>query len=180
VATDAKGNVYVAGRSRTSASDGTPGYSRPGVWLFNTGKQGLLAFGQQVVPGGTVRVAGSDTSKDFEGEGKKATEVALLLPYGLAIDRAGNLYVSEASANYPVIQSIRKIDPSGTMTTAVGAGQTGFNGDGLIGKLSTLNGPAGLGIDRCGNLLIADAGNDRIRRLTLRDSCGVGREGRPG
>jgi len=180
VATDAKGNVYVAGLSRTSASDGTPGYSRPGVWLFNTGKQGLLAFGQQVAPGRAVRVAGSETATDFDGEGKKATEVLLVLPFGLGIDRKGNLYVSDASANYPVIQSVRKIDSSGTMTTAVGAGQTGFNGDGLNARLSTLNGPAGLAIDQCGNLLIADSGNDRIRRLNLESACRAGRGGYPG
>lgn len=40
-----------------------------------------------------------------------------------------------------------------------------------IGRLTALNTPTGLAIDKCGNLLIADQGNDRIRRLIVDPSC---------
>jgi len=49
----------------------------------------------------------------------------------------------------------------------VGTGQAGFNGDGLPPLLTTLNWPFDLVMDQAGDLLIADTGNNRIRRVNI-------------
>jgi len=67
--------------------------------------------------------------------------------------------------------TVRKIDAAGIITTVVGSGVRGFNGDGLKGPLTALSGPSGVALDDCGNLLVADPGNDRVRRLTLAATC---------
>jgi len=67
--------------------------------------------------------------------------------------------------------SIRKVDTAGTITTIAGTGIFGFNGDGLKARSTHLNSPAGLAIDRCGNLLVADRGNDRVRLVNLAGPC---------
>ncbi|MBL9212269.1 MAG: hypothetical protein JNL92_17550 [Opitutaceae bacterium] len=81
------------------------------------------------------------------------------LPYGLAVDSAGNVYVAEQGNHL-----IRKITPGGVVSTlAGGALQPGFaDGNGTSARF---NMPFGLAIDANGNLLVADSGNNAIRRV---------------
>lgn len=81
-------------------------------------------------------------------------------PYGVAQDRAGNLYVSDAGEN----NLIRKISADGTVMTIAGHGE-GFN-DGLGGAAS-FNTPSGIALDRAGNLYVADTGNNAIRKIDV-------------
>lgn len=110
-------------------------------------------------------VAGNGTP-GFGGDGGPAVEAQLRRPAGLAVDRQGNLYIADAGEN-----SVRRVDKSGTISTAVGTGTPGFNGDGYKGPLTQLNLPLDVAVDNCGNVLIADKGNDRIRRLQVARSC---------
>jgi sugar lactone lactonase YvrE len=82
------------------------------------------------------------------------------LPWGIARDAAGNLYVSEIGNN-----TIRKITPSGQVSTLAGSpGQSGsFDGRGAT---ATFNHPSGLVLDAFGNLLVADENNHTIRKVT--------------
>jgi len=57
------------------------------------------------------------------------------------------------------------------IATVAGVGIVGFNGDGLKGLLTTLNQPKDVAVDECGKVLIADFGNQRIRRLNLGGDC---------
>jgi len=176
LATDRNGNLLVAsippGSGSHAASTAPPGtFSYPGVWLINTGGQDLLSLGQKAPPGGFVRVAGTDSVFDYEGDGKAATSSGLAQPLGVVADGRGNVFISDSTNGHALNHSIRKVDSAGIMTTVAGAGQFGFNGDGLDGRVATLNGPSGLALDRCGNLLIADTANDRIRRLNLAGAC---------
>ena len=80
-------------------------------------------------------------------------------PEGLAIDAQGNLYIADTGN-----QLIRKV-AAGTLTTVAGTGVAGYNGDSIPAAAAQLSDPAGLAIDRAGNLYIADAGNHRVRKV---------------
>ncbi|GAA0322129.1 hypothetical protein GCM10009087_35510 [Sphingomonas oligophenolica] len=77
-------------------------------------------------------------------------------PSGLALDKAGNLFVAETGAN-----RVRKISPDGAVTTLAGDGVAGF-GDGPA-KRARFNGPIGVAVDDKGQVYVADSYNDRIR-----------------
>ncbi len=85
---------------------------------------------------------------------------------GLAIDETGNIFISDA-AN----ERIRKVDPSGIITTYAGTGFVGYNGDNIPTLSAELNEPVGLAFDGGGNLFIADFGNSRIRHITSTGFC---------
>ncbi|MGH7943608.1 MAG: hypothetical protein ACREF9_01150, partial [Opitutaceae bacterium] len=82
------------------------------------------------------------------------------LPYGAAVDTAGNVYVAEGGNHL-----IRKISAAGVVSTlAGGAQQSGFvDGAGTAARFNT---PWGLALDSGGNLYVADSGNNAIRRVT--------------
>ncbi|MBT5869458.1 MAG: hypothetical protein HOH38_11530 [Nitrospinaceae bacterium] len=95
------------------------------------------------------------------GDGKPATSVVLTLVDGIAVDRAGNIYLSHRSKN-----RIRKVSPDGIITTIAGNGIAGYSGDGGPALEAALNFPAGLALDEQNNLFIADRNNHRIRKVT--------------
>ncbi|HEY4327088.1 MAG TPA: cadherin-like beta sandwich domain-containing protein [Mucilaginibacter sp.] len=76
---------------------------------------------------------------------------------GIATDAQGNLYASCGS------NLIRKINPEGVVSTLAGSGMQGSaNGP---DTLATFNGPGGLAVDPFGNVYVADAGNNLIRKI---------------
>jgi streptogramin lyase len=84
-------------------------------------------------------------------------------PYGVAVDSAGNLFVSD-TGNY----TIRKITPVGTnwVTTTL-AGSVGMSGSANgTNTVARFNGAWGLAVDSAGNLFVADGGNSQIREVT--------------
>ena len=81
-------------------------------------------------------------------------------PKGLALDLQGNLYISDGN------RRVRKVDRSGIITTVAGSSLPGFSGDGGPATSARLYGPAGLAVDRKGNLYIADQLNGRIRKVS--------------
>ena len=89
-----------------------------------------------------------------------AGSVPLLQPLGLAFDAQGDLFFAEAGNHL-----IRRLDPSGTLTTVAGAGTEGFSGDGGPAPGAQLDAPHGISLDAAGNLFIADTHNQRIRRI---------------
>lgn len=111
----------------------------------------------------------------FAGDGGPAITASLNRPSGMARDHAGNIYIADRDNN-----RIRKIDPSGIMTTVAGNGQNDANGlclppspgigDGGPATSGCLGGPLSVAVDRAGNLYIADAVNARIRKV---DTAGI-------
>jgi trimeric autotransporter adhesin len=92
-------------------------------------------------------------------EGLPATGASLRSPHGIALDSAGNLYISEANGN-----RVRKVSAATkTIVTIAGNGTAGFLGDGGAATAAQLNDPNGLKVDAAGTIYIADRGNDRIR-----------------
>ena len=94
-------------------------------------------------------------------DGASAVNASLNLPYGVAVDAAGNLYIAESVGN-----RVRKVAAgTGIISTVAGTGATGFSGDGAAATLATLNTPVALAVDAAGNLFIADSMNARVRRV---------------
>ena len=108
--------------------------------------------------GNAIVVAGSPWGFGFSGDGGPATQATFLLPAGVAVDGAGNLYVADW-----LNQRVRKVDTSGIITTLAGNGTEGFFGDGGPATSAELNLPQDMVADSAGNVYIADWINLRIR-----------------
>ncbi|WP_185993522.1 NHL repeat-containing protein [Variovorax sp. KBS0712] len=95
--------------------------------------------------------------------------------YNMAIDASGNLYVAD-SENH----RIRKITPTGVVTTFAGTGTPGAT-DGP-GDSATFSDPRGIAVDADGNVYVADFGSSLLRRITPARvvSTLAGKEGRTG
>jgi len=112
---------------------------------------------KKISPGGKVSAfAGNSEKGAKDGKGAAAT---FYLPEGLAIDKAGNLYVADCYNNM-----IRKISPGGIVSTVAGNVKKGSK-DGK-GKTASFSHPDGLAVDRSGNVYVADVGNNKIRKIT--------------
>jgi large repetitive protein len=106
-------------------------------------------------------VAGNGTP-GYSGDGGAATAAMISAPGGLALDGAGNLYFADTSN-----QVVRRVDAvSGVITTVAGTpGVQGYGGDGIAATSAKLSLPEGIALDAAGNLLIADTGNQVVRRV---------------
>lgn len=166
---DGAGNLYIADASLefVPAGPGRLAESRQlgRVWFFNRSDAPVSVHGV-VVPPGEVDVIAGAGSAGSEQEDVPARQASLTSVGDLALDGAANLYVISAADH-----TVRRVDGRGLLSTVAGTGQASFNGDGLKGRLTALDQPTVLAIDACGNLLIADTGNDRVRRLNLVSSC---------
>ncbi|HEX8610099.1 MAG TPA: NHL repeat-containing protein [Telluria sp.] len=101
-------------------------------------------------------VAGNGSAGFADGS---AAQARFSDPFGLVVDRAGNLFVADAGDN----NRIRKITPEGLVSTLAG-GKEGFaDGSGAAAQFHT---PSGMAIDGAGNLYVADTGNNAIRKVT--------------
>src|SRR5262249_43599938 len=104
--------------------------------------------------------AGNGTS-GYSGDGGPATSAQLNVPFGVAVDGAGNLYIADLRNS-----RIRKVTTDGLISTVAGNETTGYSGDGGPATSAQLNSPNGVAVDGAGNLYIADYSNNRIRRVT--------------
>ena len=116
----------------------------------------------KVTPSGTVlpfvgsQVPG-DSSGSADGQGSAAS---FTFPQGIAIDAAGNLYVADTNND-----TIRKVTPSGDVTTFAGSAGVAGSADGT-GSAARFNGPDSVAVDAAGNVYVADTGNSTIRKIT--------------
>src|ERR1019366_8607927 len=94
------------------------------------------------------------------GDGGPALAAQFSNIQGIAIDRLGNLYLSDTDNH-----RVRKVS-GGTVTTIAGTGVAGFSGDGKSAVNAQLNFPYGLALDSAGNLYIAEFEGHRVRKLT--------------
>jgi len=114
---------------------------------------------RRVTPDGTITTVAGTGDRSFFGDGGPATAAGLTMPTGLAWDAAGSLYVTDGT------DRVRKVSPSGIITTIAGTGVRGLSGDGGRATSARLAAPNGLAVDSSGRVYIADWGNGRIRRI---------------
>jgi hypothetical protein len=113
-----------------------------------------------LVPGEINTVAG-DAQWIYQEDGVAATTTSIFLPTGVAVDAAGNFYISDSSNN-----RIRRVDGhTGLISTVAGNGTPGYGGDGAAGPNGMISNPAGIVIDGAGDVFFADTGNHVIRRI---------------
>lgn len=118
---------------------------------------------RKVTPAGVVStIAGSaGNSGTADSTGGSGLTARFNSPTGIAVDTAGNIYVSDYGN-----QTIRKISADYTqVTTVAGAAGVGGDTDGPAAN-ARFAGPDGLAVDADGNLYVADSGNSTIRKIT--------------
>jgi len=130
----------------------------------------------KVTPAGVATaVAGTIFVCGYSGDGGLATSAQLNTPYGVAVDKNGNIFIGDSSNNV-----IRKVNAAGIISTIAGDGSCGFTGDGGPALSAEMCFPEGVAIDSLGNLDLADNGNLRIRKISGGKINTIGGSGLPG
>ncbi|WP_183568040.1 NHL repeat-containing protein [Mucilaginibacter sp. SP1R1] len=112
---------------------------------------------RKVTPAGVVTtLTGNGTIGYTDG---LLADARFYAPQSLIVDASGNIYVADLGNNM-----IRKITPAGVVSTLAGSGEAGY-ADGT-GANATFNTPRGLAFDSQGNIIVADRGNNLIRKVT--------------
>jgi len=170
-------NLPVSGLITTVAGNGTPGYSGDGGAATNAELRS--AFGvtadatgnlfivdganqriREVGTNGIITTVAGNGTAGYAGDGGTATNARLDLPYGVAVDAFGDLFIADTDNN-----RIREVTTNGVITTVAGNGGEGFSGDGGAATNAELNHAAGVAVDSAGDLFIADEYNARIREV---------------
>jgi sugar lactone lactonase YvrE len=186
LATDAAGNVYVADRdnqairkitpdgmvstlagssSSMGADDGSgvrARFFRPcGVAVDGAGNVFVADTRNYTVrkisPAGVVSTLAGRADEAGSANGP-ASSARFASPQGIAVDAAGNVYVTDFDSH-----AIRKISTSGVVTTLAGSSMGSADGNGASAQFAY---PTGLAIDRDGNLYVADSHSLTVRKIT--------------
>lgn len=113
---------------------------------------------RKVADGRVVTIAGLAGSRGHvDGEGGVAR---FFTPTGVTVDNAGNIYVAEYSN-----KRVRKITPTGLVTTLAGGGTQCCDTDG-VGVQAQFNSLTGIAVDTAGNVYVTDVAASRIRRIS--------------
>ena len=128
------------------------------LYIADTGNHRIR---EVVAATGIIETIAGNGTAGFSGDGGPATSAELYFPYGVAVDRAGNVYIADTGNN--VIREV--VAETGTMETIAGNGTPGYSGDGGLAASAELNSPWGLAVDGAGNVYIADILNNRVREV---------------
>ncbi len=191
LAVDKSGNLYIAdsgnnvvrkvsngGTITTVAGKGTQGYSGnggPATAAQLNVPQGVAVDGsgniyiadtlnnviREVTANGVIQTVAGTGTPGFSGDGGIAMAATFGSPASVALDSAGNFYVSDSGSR------IRKIFTSGIINTIAGISTRGYSGDGGSAANAQLNYPAGLAVDASGNIFLADSANNAVRALAF-------------
>lgn len=163
---DAVGQVAtVAGTGQPGTEDGarqTARFSDPFGIAVDKRNNVIVADGGQsnrikkITDKGEVQTVAGSTEGFADGP---ALEAQFNTPSGIVIDKDGNLIIADTSNN-----RIRQLSPEGRVSTIAGSGVAGFKDGAASG--AEFDGPVGVAVDKSGNIFVADAYNDRVRKIT--------------
>jgi len=160
------------GPASATVVDGVPALNAPlntptGITVDRTGVMYIAQSGdgriRRVGTDGIITTIAGGSGRGFSGDGGPATAATLNAPTGLALDTAGDLYISD-------LYRIREITTDGMIHTVTGTGIPNFTGDQGPAALASLSQPAGVATDAFGSVYIADSANFRVRKI---DSSGI-------
>jgi hypothetical protein len=195
IAIDAAGNLYIAeslnrrvrkvspaGMISTVAGGGTAAVTEGAratevalgaLWGLAADGPGNLFLADRtlnrilkVSPAGIISIMAGTGKAGFSGDGGLATQAEINLPRHVVVDRAGNVFFSDANNH-----RVRKVSVEGMIATVAGSGPAGagvpgaYAGDGGPATQARLNTPFGLAIDAAGDLIFTDSGNSRVRKV---------------
>jgi sugar lactone lactonase YvrE len=174
------------GLVQTVAGTGSPGFAGDGgpplqsqLWLSCFGTPAVVGLAidangdvffsdtcnervRKITPDGVIRTVAGGGGPRTAGVGDRGPGVDALLndPRGLALDGLGDLFIADTGDN-----RVRKLDPTGIISTVAGNGMLGWGGDGGPANLAELSAPEAVAL-KGDDLYISDAGNERIRRVS--------------
>ncbi|EFO78980.1 YD repeat protein [Oscillochloris trichoides DG-6] len=108
----------------------------------------------------TLVGGGSPIDPDV-GDGGPASSAVLNTPVGLVLGSDGSLYIADTGHH-----RVRQVGPDGIITTILGTGSAGINGNFSYGPNMMLRSPRDMAIDPTGGLYVTDTGNNRLLRLS--------------
>lgn len=131
---------------------------------------------RKISPRGIIETIAGGGPLHAVRDGADATAGRLQGPAGLAAGQDGSVFVAESRAG-----KIRKITPSGVISTIAGTETEGDSGDDDRAVRAQLRGPSGICLSADGTLFVADKGNQRVRSISadgvIRTVAGTGRAG---
>jgi len=136
VRVDSKGNIYIAD-----------------TWNHRIRK---------VDGSGVITTVAGNGVAGFSGDGGPANKAQLNMPYGLFLDKADNLLITDSDNNV-----IRKVGQDGIINSIAGTGERGYDGDGGSALRAKFDSPQSLAIDEIGRIYINDEHNNAIRVLDV-------------
>lgn len=185
--------VNASGTITTVVGDGVSGYRGDGgpaanaelygpigVAIDSNGDIFIADYGNSVVrrvdaATGIITTVAGNGVQGRGGDGGPATTAELGQPYGVALDRNGDLLIADTVNN-----AIRRVDrQTGIITTVAGNGMPGYSGDGGSPVEAELSFPTGVTTDRANRMLISDFSNNRVRRVDHRRCREEGEEESP-
>ncbi len=128
-----------------------------GFWLSAVCLAGPPCFGQ----GYLIRTLAGNGVAGYSNDNVAATSSELWSPHGIVVDPSGNIYIADTDNS-----RIRKITPSGIISTIAGDGTPNYAGDGGPAVKAELNFPRAITMDAAGNLYIADTVNAVVRKIS--------------
>jgi uncharacterized protein (TIGR03437 family) len=116
------------------------------------------------ISGGKVNTIAGDGQVGYTGDGAAAVDASFDIPYGVSVDAAGNVYISDLHN-----QVVRQVNTKGVINTFAGNNCCyGYFADGIpaTNPSASLNQPVGLANDAAGNLYIVDSQDARVRMVS--------------
>jgi len=182
VTVDAAGNLYIAdfGNDRIRKVDTTgvittiagseAGFDQPRGMAFDTAGNLYIADVlnnriRKMDTAGVITTVAGNGAPGYSGDGGPATEAALNQPHYVALDTGGNLFIADFRNH-----RIRKVDPTGIISTVAGNGSQGYSGDRGLATEAMISGPVGVSVDSAGNLYFVGHYNHCIRKV---DTAGI-------
>ena len=134
---------------------------------------------RKISPSGIISVFAGTGTSGYTGDGGPATSAELVSPWGVRVNRSGDVFISDFDASV-----VREVNTNGTITTVAGTGTPGYTGDHGPATSAELEHPEGLFVDASNNLFIADEGAHVVREVnaagTITTAAGNGTSGTTG